>query len=232
MRMSLLLLLATAACPMCVVAEPFHWPWSRHVERQQEAHQEIKRTQLFRLPWNSRTREQSRLNAAMTPKPSSRQEQLLHVDPTKEFNPSAANFGSAYTQAGKKTATGAFHFVNRTQTKSFETKEFATKQAWGAQSKYATKTAETKESWFARRTAVTKPYATRESSDANKNLKGRVLPGSDKKFVARGRRQGELDKQNATAGMPLGGDRDTGQSWSGDVRPLSIQDVRTLLNKN
>jgi hypothetical protein len=201
------------------------------VQQQQAEHQEKKESRLFRLPWNSRTTEQARLNAATAPKPTSREEQVMKPDLTKEFNPSTANFGSGRSVMGKKAATGEFHFVDRTRTKSFPTKEVATKQAWGTSSQYETKTAETKESWFARLTAATKTYTTRESADANKNLQGRELPGSDKKFVARGRRQAALDA-NGAAGVPAGGDRDMGQSWSGEVRPLSIQDVKSLLNKN
>jgi len=155
----------------------------------------------------------------------------MRPDLTKEFNLGSANFGSGRSLSGKPMATGEFHFVNRTQTKSFDTREFATKEAWGAKAKYETKAVETKESWFARRTAPTKTFATRESSDANKNLQGKALPGSDKKFVARGRRQAELDK-NAAAAMPLGGDRESGQGWSGEVKPLTIQEVKMLLNKN
>ena len=242
MRLSLLIWLATAAC---LEAQPFHWPWSKRTGEQNETRQfrwpwnsrtaEQNQARHFRWPWNSRTTEQTRLNAAMEPKPTSREEQILRPDITKEFNPSSANFGSGRTVTGGKATGGTFHFVDRTRTKSFDTKEFATKEAWGSKSKYATKTAETKESWFARRTAPTKTFATRESSDANKNLQGGVLPGSDKKFLARGRRQAELDADRAQGRAPkmgLGGDREGGQSWSGDVRPLSIQDVKTLLNKN
>ena len=232
MRLSLLLWLATAACPTSLVAQPFHWPWSRHVEQQQVEQQEKKRTRLFRLPWNSRTTEQSRMNAATASKPTTREEQVMKPDLTKEFNPSAANFGSNRSVVGKKAATGEFQFVDRTRTKSFPTKELSGKQAWGTSSQYETKTAATKESWFARLTAVPKPYATRESSDASKGLQGRALPGSEQKFVARGRRHAELVRNAAAAGVPMGGDRDVGQSWSGEVRPLTIQDVKTLLNKN
>ena len=228
MRLSLLLLLATAAC---VQARPFHWPWSKGTAEHQDAQLEKKKMHFFPLPWNSRTKEQQRMTAVTQPKPTSRDEQLLHVDPTKEFNTNAMNFGSAYTQAGKKTQTGAFHFLNKTQTKSFGTKQFATKEAWGAKSKYETKSLETKQSWFARMTAPTKTYATRDSRDANKGLQGQALPGSDRKFVARGRRQAELEKSGASR-VPMGGDRDMGQSWSGDLKPMSIQDVKTLLNKN
>ena len=224
MRLSLFLLLMTAACPE---AQAFHWPWSSDTPEQQEK----KTMRRFPLMWNSRTKEQQRLNAVTDPKTTTRAEQVMQLDQTKEFNPSAANFGSGRSVTGKKAATSEFHFLNRTQTKGFDTREFATKEASGTNAKYATKSAQTKESWFARLTAPTKTYATRENSDSNKGMQGRVLPGSEKKFVARGRRQAELDK-NGAAGNPFGGDRDSGQSWSGEVRPLSIQDVKTLLNKN
>lgn len=229
MRLFMLLWLLMAGC---LQAKPFQWPWSRHVERQQEEQQVKKESRLFRLPWNSRTKEQARLNAATESKPTTREEQLMKPDITKEFNPSSANFGSGRSLVGKKTATSEFQFVDKTRTKSFATKELSAKQAAGTSSQYETKTAATKESWFARLTSPTKTYATRESSDANKNLQGATLPGSDQRFVARGRRQAELDKNAAASRVPLGGDRDIGQSWSGEVRPLTIQDVKTLLNKN
>ncbi len=233
MRLPLLMLLALAACPTCVVAQPFHWPWSKRTSEVQtgQGQQEVKAARRFPLLWNSRTKEQQRLNAATSSKPTSLEERIMKPDITKEFNPASANFGSGRSITGKKAATSEFHFVNKTRTKAFETGTFATKTAWGADSRYATKTAETKESWFARKTAPTKTYATRETWDANKGLQGQVLPGSERKFVAIGRRQADLDKNGASR-MPVGGDRDMGQSWSGELRPMSIQDVKSLLNKN
>ena len=224
MRLSIVLLFFTA---VSVEAGPFRWPWTRSVAEGQE------KKEAFRFPlmWNSRTKEQQRLNAATASKPTSREEQVMKPDLTKEFNPSSANFGSGRSITGKNAATNEFHFVNRTRTKTFATGVFATKVAPGVDSNYATKEAPTKESWFARLTAPTKTYATRESSDANRGLQGRVLPGSERKFLAIGRRQAELDR-NGAGGMAQGGERDMGQSWSGEVRPMSIQDVKNLLNKN
>ena len=241
MRLPLLLLLALAACPTVVVAQPFHWPWSKRTSEVQMGQgqpmeqQEKKTARRFPLFGNSRTKEQQRLNAATSAKPTSLEERIMKPDITKEFNPSSANFGSGRSITGKKAATSAFHFENKTRTKTYETGTFATKKAWGSDSQYATKTAETKESWFARKTAPTKTYATRETWDANKGLQGQVLPGSDRKFVAIGRRQAEYDADRAAGKAPkvmVGGDREAGQSWSGEVRPLSIQDVKSLLNKN
>jgi hypothetical protein len=223
MRLSLLLCLTMAAS---VEARPFQWPWSRTAQQTEQ-----KEDRHFRLPWNSRAKEQQRLNAVVQPKPTSREEEIMRPDITKQFNLGSAKFGSGMSVTGKKAATSEFYFENKTRTKSFATSALVTKPAWGSDSKFATKSAETKESWFARLTARTKSYETRESRDANKGLQGRVVPGSDKNFVARGRRQADLDR-NGAAGILPGGDRDAGQSWAGDVKPLSIQDVRSLLNKN
>lgn len=198
---------------------------------QQEQQQERKKMRLFPLFSSSRAKEQQRLNAATAPKPTSREEQVMKPDYTKEFNPSTANFGSGRSLTGSSAATNAFHIVDRTRTKSFATGAFATKQAWGADAQFATKTMPTKQSWFAKLTAPTKTYATRESRDANMGLQGRVLPGSEKRFVAIGRRQAEMDKGGASI-MPLGGEREGGQSWNGELKPMSIQDVKSLLNKN
>jgi hypothetical protein len=221
MRLFLLLWLLMGGC---LNAAPFHWPWSNRTTDQNQ-------TKSFHWPWNTRTKEQNRLNAAMEPKQTSREEQILRPDITKAFNPAAAKFGSGYSAAGKKAGTGEFYFVSKTQAKTFTTHAFSTKEESAANLKYETKAAETKESWFAHRAMTAKTYATRESSDANKNLQGHEVPGAEKKFVARGRKQAELDK-NGAAVVPLGGDRDAGPSWSGDLKPMSIQDVRTLLNKN
>ncbi len=225
MRFTLLILLATAAG---LEAKPWQWPWSNRTTEPKTDQKIDKRFALFP---NSRSREQQRLNEVTSPKPTSRAEEVMQLDRTKEFNPSAANFGSGRSVTGKSASTGTFHFVNRTQTKSFETKGIFAKGATGTDGQFATKSALTKESWFARLTASAKTYDTRASSDANRGLQGGTLPSAEKKFVARGRRQAELDK-NGAAGVPFGADRDSGQSWSGEVRPLSIQDVKTLLNKN
>ena len=247
LRMRLtLLLVAIAACPMHAGAQPFRWPWSKAGQQQAQEHRQLaeqgqqqaaearvekKKMRLFPLLQTSRSKEQQRLNAATASKPTTREQQVMKPDLTRQFNPSAANFGSGLSLTGKPAATNTFHFANNTRTKSFETGAFATKQAWGGDSKFATKSMPTKPSWFSRLTAPTKTYATRESRDAGRGLQGATLPGSEKKFLAIGRRQSELDRNGASV-MPMGGGRDMGQSYSGDVRPMSIQDVKSLLNKN
>ena len=185
----------------------------------------------IKLPWNSRTNEQAKLNAVTEAKPTTREEEILHISPTKAFNPGSANFGSGRSVASGTARTNDFLFENKTRTKSFSTRDFGTKSAWGTDTAFGTKESPTKESRFAGMTSPTKSYATRENWEAGKSSETRDLPGGDLKFVAKGRRQAELEK-NGSGRQPMGGDRESGQSWSGDLKPMSIQDVKTLLNKN
>ena len=187
-------------------------------------------TKGVQWPGNSRAKEQERLNAAVAPKPGTREEEILRPDETKEFNLSAMNFARGRTFETGKAATNEFYFVDKTRTKSFRTGDFATRGAQGMKD-YPTTAAPTKDSRFSGLTATTKSYETAENRDANKTSPTRALPGGDRAFVAQGRRQAALDKGGAK-GHPIGGDRTSGESWSGDIKPLTIQEVRTLLNKN
>jgi hypothetical protein len=183
------------------------------------------------LPGNSRAKEQTRLNAATEPEPRNRQEEIMRPDEGKEFNLQSANFGS-----GRKISTGAartneFYFVDKTRTKSFATRDFTTKDASNIEKGFTTKEMPVKESWFSRLASGTKSYSTKEHPETDKVSETRALPGGDRAFLAKGRRQAALDSSGAK-GMPQGGDRLGGESWSGDLKPLTIQDVKKLLNRN
>lgn len=188
-------------------------------------------TKPVQWPWSSRGREQARVNAATAPKPADRESEILRPDETKAFNLGAASFGAGRTATTKPVQTNEFYFINKTRAGSFGTRDYATKGASGIDAAYATKEAPSKESWFSRLTAPTKKYATKESRDAGKTVDTRALPGGDAAFIAKGRRQAALDKDGAAAGF-VRGDTEGGASWTGDLKPLTIQDVRKLLNKN
>lgn len=169
------------------------------------------------------------MNAATSPNPRTRDETaLLRPDETKAFDVRSAQFGRNRSVPTAKEKTNDFYFVDKTRTKDFATRDFSTKEAAAAGRGFDTKAAPVKESWFSRLTARSKSYDTRGYSDAGKTTETQVLPGSDRSFVAKGRRQADLDKKGA-AGAAGGGE---GESWSGDLKPLTIQDVKTLLNKN
>lgn len=179
---------------------------------------------------NSRAVEQMRMNEVEGGE-SHRGAEIMAPNQNKTFDTRAANFGTASAIGSRQARTGEFHFVDRVRTKPFGTRDFSTKEAAMADAKFETKEAPTKESWFSRLTARTKSYKTSEARDASKTAETRALPGGDKAYFAKGRKQGAYDSKSPAA-MAQGGDRSDGQSWSGDLKPMTIEDVKQLLNKN
>ena len=162
---------------------------------------------------------------------SMRGAEVLVLDPTKTFDPTSARFTGGRTIAAKTAQTNGFYFQDKVRTKSFASRDFATKGAWMADEKYETKEAPTKTSWFARMTSKTKAYDTKSSPEADKVVAVRALPGADRAFIGKGRKQGLYDTLGPKA--QAFGDVDSGQSYAGDLRELkTIEDIRSLLNKN
>ena len=184
---------------------------------------------------NSRAVEQRRMQVVEAVQsgawaPASERGQAVLAPQPKEFNMGSLKLGSQRAFNAKGANTNEFHFVDKTRTKSFASKDFSTKGAWMGNAKFATKDAPTKSSWFARKTASVKDYETREARDASKSAATRALPGGDRPFLVQGRTQAALDA-TGRANIPFG-TTSAGQSWTGDLKPLTIQDVKTLLNKN
>jgi len=184
---------------------------------------------------NSRALEQKRMNMVTTYADDDlgpRGAEILVADPGKEFDPSVARFGRASTVGTKAVEANQFNVKDGVRTKGFATRGFeSNKNAWMGDVKFETKAAPVKESWFSKVTARTKTYDTKQSYIGDKTAATRPLVVGDKTFVAKGRRQAIYDSKGAAA-QALGGDRFSGESWSGDLRPLTIDDVKKLLNKN
>jgi hypothetical protein len=179
---------------------------------------------------NTRAVEQMRMNEVESGE-SHRGAEIMMPNQNKTFDTRAANFGTASEIGSRQARTVEYHFEDRVRTKSFGTREFSTKNAAMAEKNYETKAAPVKESWFSRLTARTKTYETREAQGVGKTVETRALRGGDKAYFAKGRKQGIYDSKGAAA-MAQGGDRSDGQSWSGDLKPMTIEDVKKLLNKN
>ena len=179
---------------------------------------------------NSRAVEQMRMNEVEGGE-SHRAAEVMMPNQNRTFDTRTARFGTTSALGSREARTGEFHFEDRVRTKSFGTRDFATKGAPMVDEKYETKAAPVKESWFSRLTARTKKYETREARDAGKTAETRALPGGDKPYLVKGRKQGAYDTHGPAA-MAMGGDRSDGQSWSGDVKPMTVEDVKKLLNKN
>jgi hypothetical protein len=180
---------------------------------------------------NTRATEQMRMRAVTGGEVASeRGAQVLVADPNKEFNPSAARFGRPASVGAKAAHVNEFQFVDRVRTKDFGTRDYTTKGAWMGDLKFGTKEARTKESWFAKKSARTKTFDTKEARDASKSATTRALPGGDRSFLGQGRRQADLDSTGREK-IPFG-TTDMGPSWTGDLKTLTIEDVKGLLNKN
>jgi hypothetical protein len=181
---------------------------------------------------NTRALEQRRMNAVTSGDAASeRGAEVLVGDKYKEFNLAAMRGGSAKAFGTKGAYSNEFHFVDRVRTKDFYTRDYVSKKAWMGDAKFATKASPTKESWFSRRTARSeKTYATKESRDANREHGTRALPGGEKPFLVQGRTQAGLDATGKDK-IPFG-TTDMGPSWSGELKPLTVDDVKGLLNKN
>lgn len=179
----------------------------------------------MKLPWNTRAQEQSRMNAATSPHAGRSETDLLKHDPKKEFPLAQANTTGARSYPTGKAGTGEFQFMDRVRTKNYSTGAFATKNAWMGDYRYETKSAPVRESWFARLTSRTKTYETREARDTGKTAPTKALPDGDRPFLAQGRRQADFDRNGPASQIPK-------QSWEGDLKPLTIEDVKKLLNKN
>lgn len=185
---------------------------------------------------NSRALEQRRMNLISQYSDegiTARGAEVAIYDPEKTFDPRAARFGRAAMMGSKSAQTNEFNFVDRVRTKDFATREHITKTAWTGDLKFETKAAPVRDSWLSRLTARTKTFDTSQSKSqfSDKSATTRALPGSDKPFLVKGRRQADYDRNGAGA-QAMGGDRMDGQSWTGDLRPLTIEDVKKLLNKN
>ncbi len=157
--------------------------------------------------------------------------EVLVVDPTKTFNPSAMRSAGGRELVTPTARTSEFHFEDRVRAKSFASRDFATKGAWMSGTTYETKEAPVKTSWFARLTARTKSYAPKETTEGQKTVAVRALPDGDRSFIGKGRRQADYDTKGPKA--QAFGSVDGGQSYEGDLREIkTIEDIRSLLNKN
>jgi hypothetical protein len=196
---------------------------------------DAKKHQFDEKTANSRALEQRRMRLVTEYSDqgvTARGAEIAIIDRTKEFNPRSAKFGNDSTYLGTKTAhSNTFNFVDRVRTRDFNTKEYGAKTAWMGDVQFETKAAPVRQSWFGRKTAQTKSFETRNAAMGDKTAATRALPGGDKPFLVKGRKQALFDTHGPAA-QAMGGDRMGGQSWSGELKQLSIDDVKKLLNKN
>jgi hypothetical protein len=156
---------------------------------------------------------------------SQRGAEVIAPDYTKEFNPSVARFGRSASVADKAARTGEYRFTERFRTKEYAAKDFGTKSASLEKLNFGTKTAATKEAREAGKTARSKSYETSEAREAGKSAAIPNVIDGERKFLGK-----EADRMKR--GIRPEDQAKFEAAWQGNLEPMTVEDVKKLLNKN
>ena len=156
---------------------------------------------------------------------SARGAAILVPDTSKTFDPSRNAIGSARAYGTGGARVKDFRFEQKAHPGAYETRDFReAKSNAAAQRKYATREANTRGKYAIPNTAQdagNKTAATRDAWDGSKVAATRDLSDGNRPYLGP-----ESKKLNTSV------DQTKEAGWKGDLKPLSIDDVRTLLNKN
>jgi hypothetical protein len=158
------------------------------------------------------------------------QDRLEHPNFEKSFDATKGSPVSNRSVGVRKASSKEF------STRNFSARDFSARDFGGAKpallakSKVETQAAPTKGRNEIPNTdakAPTKTVAVKSTWDAEKKVDTRTASGSGREFLVKGRSQDRLDLEK---NQPRGTSTPIG--YSGDLKSLTIQDVRELLNKN
>lgn len=160
------------------------------------------------------------LHAQTTQKERTLYERIMKPDETKSFDPATeANIGgrtlAPKTARTKGYATGSY------AAGQYGTKDFAgTKGAWDGNLRFGTKEANTK-GRYETKGAEVKTAPSKGAREVGKTAATRPLWDGGREFL--GPERGKLDKSV---------DPNKRIEWRGDLKPMTVEDVREMLNKN
>jgi hypothetical protein len=119
-----------------------------------------------------------------------------------------------------------FYFTQKTSTKEYGTHGFSgSKSTWFGDFQFSTKDASSKGRYEipnAEKKADTKTMAVADAREQDKAMATSSFANADRPYL--GREAGRVHKPLPPNRAPVG--------WTGDLKPMTIDDVRTLLNKN
>jgi hypothetical protein len=192
---------------------------------------------------NSRATEERRMRAInYGDVRSERGAQVLVYDPNKVFDPSRSDVGAARTHGTGGARTKDFNFQQKASGKSFLTRAFAGSRSNSAiQKDFATREADTRT-----RTKIPgaapdsdKIAATKDLPDGDKAAETRGLHDGTRFFLGRERTKlyNGVDPKKLADWRSGGGETviynaDGSADRIGNLKQLSLDDVRELLNKN
>lgn len=146
------------------------------------------------------------------------EDRIMRPDTTlgsREQNKSFGNYKTFQSAGSDRAAVRDFYFTQKYSPKSYQTKDFATKNHWAGDFKYATNEANTKGRYTIPNSAKgyeTKPMEVKDARERGKNYAAGAYATDS--FKADGKTQKILDAKYA------------------NQKPKTIDEVRDLLNKN
>ena len=152
-------------------------------------------------------------------------DRIMKPDMEQSFNLQQAAGGSSKAFSPKSANSKGFYFQQKANAGTFRSKEYSgTKTAWMGDCQFSTKTARTKDD--ATKPAETKSAPVKDARESGKGAPTKEYVDQQKEFTKRGRSQDKLDAEGGVPkdGKPVG--------WSGDMKPMTIDEVRELLNKS
>ena len=161
-------------------------------------------------------------------------DRIMKPDETLEFDLRKSSTIGSRSYAAGSVRVKDFYFTQKTEPKSFRTREFhGTKSAWMGDFKFSTKEANSSGKYEipnVGKAAETRTMRVKEARESGRTMATRELPEANREYrgsLIRPRSQDRLTKQGPAAQA----DRTIG--WQGgNLQPLTIDDVRDLLNKN
>jgi hypothetical protein len=193
------------------------------------------------LFWRSKKSAETRTAAAAAkaakaagPRQEQKLEQrIMRPDMTLEYDVTNSTFHGSDKQArSKKASVKDFTGLQKYDAKAFSTGAFSgNKSSWLKDEKYATSSASTKGKYeipdLKKKTEV-KTVPVMASRDAAKTVAVNTSRDANQTFFGKGRSQDRFDKEKGSPedrGLkPVG--------YGGDLKPMTIDDIRTLLNKS
>ncbi len=146
-----------------------------------------------------------------------------------EYDLRKSTFMGTHSVSTKNVAVKEFYYDQKVSPKAFSTGAYAgTKSSWFSNFKFWTKEANTKsknEIPNATKAAPVKTVAVSDARESQKTMATREFAG-ERPYLHRGASQDAIDKGEKGQGVPPGIGTD------GSLKPMTIDDVRELLNKN
>lgn len=183
--------------------------------------------------WHPKKKQPAVVKASGPPADAKLAERIMRPNMSMEYNLENSTLGGVDRKAPTKSASvRKFDGLKPFESRSFSSKAYAgTKSSWLKDEKYAVGSAETKGKYEipnATKKQDTKTVPVTTSRDSTKAVAVNSSREANQQFFGRGRSQDRMDSVKGSPGekaLSAGG-------YGGDLKQLTIDDIRDLLNKS